>query len=42
MKVVNENEIIIEFIEDSEVILIRCCKKSKIGDNYEKISKSLL
>ncbi|WP_318263417.1 hypothetical protein [Francisella-like endosymbiont] len=29
MKVVNENEIIIEFIEDSEVILIRCCKKVK-------------
>ena len=29
MEVVNENEIIIEFIEDSEVILIRCCKKVK-------------
>lgn len=29
MKVVNENEIIIEFIGDSEVILIRCCKKVK-------------
>ncbi|MFV9924677.1 MAG: hypothetical protein AB8U93_02990 [Francisella endosymbiont of Hyalomma scupense] len=29
MKVVNENEIIIEFIEGSEVILIRCCKKVK-------------